>query len=323
MSGEQLASPGAALAKARENAGITQREVADALHLPITTIDAIEDGDATRLPAKVFTRGYVRAYAKLLELDPEPLIAALGSDHGDDEPPAVPIEDKSPGFEDGAPNPLMALASQPRVLLAGVGGVVVLVILLVFLFGGEEEVAPQVEVADTSVETQTRVPEREPAPAATAVEPEPTLTAAAEPSRAIDDAAADRRDETIAEVTPDEIPDPPAQAVPAASEPDSAVVESVAASPVGDPNLRRLTAAGGDRLSLVFSEDCWVEIKDTEGNQLYGDLGRAGDNLDFVGAGPFRVLLGYAPGAILIYNDEPVALSPHTRNNVASLVIGQ
>ncbi|NOX52804.1 MAG: DUF4115 domain-containing protein [Gammaproteobacteria bacterium] len=49
----------------------------------------------------------------------------------------------------------------------------------------------------------------------------------------------------------------------------------------------------------------------------------AGQSVEFIGQGPFRVLLGYAPGAILQFNYETVALTPHTRNNVAKLVLGQ
>ena len=86
---------------------------------------------------------------------------------------------------------------------------------------------------------------------------------------------------------------------------------------------RRLTATGENRLSLSITEDCWIEVKDIEGNLLYGDLGRAGQFKRFVGEGPFRVVLGYAPGVAMRYNDEPIVLGPHTRSNVASLVIGQ
>ena len=88
MSGRELSGadkelePGAVLAAAREELGITQREVSDALNLPIATIDAIETNDQTHLPAQVFTRGYVRAYAKLLEIDAEPLVAAMGGEGG-------------------------------------------------------------------------------------------------------------------------------------------------------------------------------------------------------------------------------------------------
>jgi len=42
-----------------------------------------------------------------------------------------------------------------------------------------------------------------------------------------------------------------------------------------------------------------------------------------VGQAPFRVLLGYAPGVQMSFNGETVVLAPHTRNNVATLVLGQ
>ncbi len=335
MSGGQLDSPGAALAKARESAGITQREVADALHLPVTTIDAIEEGDSERLPAPVFARGYVRAYAKLLELDPDPLIAALEIDQGIEETSTPSAEEQGAGAQEAAPNPLLALTRQPRLVLAGAGGLVVLVILLALLFtGGEEDAAPAT-VVDAASEPQPGMAQNGPAQNGPAQNGSAQLAQvtpdAIEPSADAADEAAAAPVEFEPAVAPDAAPESAeervgggaAEVAATATELDPVVSEVAAATPVDDPDVRRLTPTGGDRLSLVFSEDCWVEIKNTEGSQLYGNLGRAGDTLEFVGAGPFRVLLGYAPGAILLYNDEPIALSPHTRNNVASLVIGQ
>lgn len=88
MSGEELdsseqascSSPGQVLAAARDAVGVTRREVAEALNLPLRTIEAIENDDEARLPAKVFARGYIRAYAKLLEIDPDPLVVMLDRD---------------------------------------------------------------------------------------------------------------------------------------------------------------------------------------------------------------------------------------------------
>jgi len=109
----------------------------------------------------------------------------------------------------------------------------------------------------------------------------------------------------------------------AQTEIEAVTVEQSQVQIVTPPGARRLTPAGDDRLSIEFTEECWIEIKDPQGNLLYGNLGRPGVQLEFVGTPPFRVLLGYAPGALLKYNAEPVALGPHTRNNVASLVLGQ
>jgi cytoskeleton protein RodZ len=93
--------------------------------------------------------------------------------------------------------------------------------------------------------------------------------------------------------------------------------------PADAGGARRLTESGDDELSFAFTEDCWVEVKNGLGRNLYSDLSRAGTSLALVGEGPFRILLGYAPGATLTFNGEQVALAPHTRNNVASLVLGQ
>ena len=50
-------------------------EVADALNLPTDVIECLESDDYEQLPPTVFTRGYLRSYARLLELSPDELIA--------------------------------------------------------------------------------------------------------------------------------------------------------------------------------------------------------------------------------------------------------
>ena len=66
-----------------------------------------------------------------------------------------------------------------------------------------------------------------------------------------------------------------------------------------------------------------MEVKDASGRNLYSDLNRANTTLNLVGQSPFRVVLGYAPGVELYFNGEAIALAPHTRNNVASIMLGQ
>ena len=87
--------------------------------------------------------------------------------------------------------------------------------------------------------------------------------------------------------------------------------------------MRRLTPEGSEQLSLSFSEDCWVEIRAKDNSMLYANLGKAERQWQFQGQGPFQLLIGYAPGVLVEYNGEPISLAPHTRNNVARLVLGQ
>jgi cytoskeleton protein RodZ len=69
--------PGRTLAEARERRNQTIAEVAQQLKLSATQIEALEADDYARLPGPVFVRGFVRNYARLMELDSEALVAAL------------------------------------------------------------------------------------------------------------------------------------------------------------------------------------------------------------------------------------------------------
>lgn len=91
----------------------------------------------------------------------------------------------------------------------------------------------------------------------------------------------------------------------------------------GQTVSRRLTTQGSDLVRLEVAEDCWISIKNTAGKELYSALGREGQTYNLTGQGPFQVLLGYAPGAVLYFDGRQIQLEPYTRNNIARLVIGQ
>ena len=88
-------------------------------------------------------------------------------------------------------------------------------------------------------------------------------------------------------------------------------------------SLPRLTLEGNDRIVLSFTADCWFEIKNVDGEMLHADLGRSEQVREYFGQGPFSIKLGFAQGAAVEFNGASVALAPHTRNNVAKLVLGQ
>jgi cytoskeleton protein RodZ len=86
--------------------------------------------------------------------------------------------------------------------------------------------------------------------------------------------------------------------------------------------LPRLTALGDDEIQLSFTSDCWFELRDEAGVLLYADLGRTGQARRYIGAGPFRIKLGYSPGVRLMFNGGEVDLQPFTRWDVANLTVG-
>lgn len=72
---EELPSFGEKLKKAREDAELTKEKVAQLLNLPIKYLAYLESGEVEKLPADVFAKGFLRKYAKLLEIDGEVLVA--------------------------------------------------------------------------------------------------------------------------------------------------------------------------------------------------------------------------------------------------------
>jgi cytoskeleton protein RodZ len=118
---------GRALAAAREARGLSQSEVAAQLRLNLRRVRAIEEEDLGGLPEGPFVRGYVRNYAKLVDLPAEPLLALLGAKLR----PSEPLRVGGDGAK--AVSPIQRLPGEPRGGPLVLGGVVaVLVVLAVF-----------------------------------------------------------------------------------------------------------------------------------------------------------------------------------------------
>jgi cytoskeleton protein RodZ len=288
------AGPGSTLREEREALGVTLREVSETLNLSITVIQAIEADDYQKLPGPVFARGYIRAYARLLSLEPEALLAR-----------SPRLDESRTQSAARSEAPLRAwIRRRPGVVL-GVG-LALLVLFALFaatrlwpVLQGEADSGDPVETQGTPVN-----PDEHPwnPDALRSTQPSMESDVLTEVEEIADDVL------SVAVVQP---PVTPGDVTPAPTERPSA----------GGP--LRITPAGDNRLALRFSADCWVQVRDTRGSDLYSELSRAGDDLELVGEGPLRILLGYAPGVQLAFNGEPVPLGPHTRNNVATLVLGQ
>lgn len=81
----ELASFGEELRREREIRGISLKEIADATKISKRFLEAIERNDHKTLPAPVFTRGFVREYARYLGLNSDEMVnrynfAAIGDD---------------------------------------------------------------------------------------------------------------------------------------------------------------------------------------------------------------------------------------------------
>jgi cytoskeletal protein RodZ len=84
------------LKQAREARGIPLSEVEWATKIKAAYLEALEEEDYSAIPGAVYIRGFLRAYATYLGLDPEPLIGEYNASSGANEivstRPAVTVE---------------------------------------------------------------------------------------------------------------------------------------------------------------------------------------------------------------------------------------
>ena len=120
---DEEGSFGRALAAAREGRGLTQADVAAQLRLHVRQVKAIEEEDLAALPAGPFVRGYVRNYAKLVDLPAEPLLSLLNARSR----PTEPLRAEGEGAK--AISPIQRMPREPISGRLVIGGAVVALVV--------------------------------------------------------------------------------------------------------------------------------------------------------------------------------------------------
>ncbi len=138
--------PGSFLREAREARKLTVYEVAQSLKFSPRQIEALEADDFASLPpGATFRRGFVRGYAKLLKLDPAPLLAML-----DVQMPVAPADVREPQNMGVAATPVAAGSRSSRPMLYGSAALAVLALALAawhYLGGPAESAATKPQPA--------------------------------------------------------------------------------------------------------------------------------------------------------------------------------
>jgi cytoskeleton protein RodZ len=331
---------GRRLETTREALGLSVEDVAAELKLPARTILALEADDFDHLPGPTFVRGYLRAYARLVDLPGDDLVAAHEARAGGIRPDARP----SPRIETAGPAETLARRG-PGALLALAAVVLIIALAALAAWSWLGRGAPQTPPAAAAEGPAPAAPVAPGTGAAGSGADAPALPVpAADPGTGAASGAPPRVDDRVAPAPAAEGPGTipadgpsgpadsgagvpgdaaPAPGAPEAS-PDAAATDAATGVEVAvDDERIRIFAGGRDHLEFRFSDECWIEIRDADDVGVHSDLHRAGEVVDVYGRAPFSVVLGYAPAVTLAYNDVPVPLAPHTRNDVASLVLGR
>lgn len=277
--------PGERLRAARTAAGLTPQGVADDLHLGVDMLEALERDDYARLPGRVFVRGYLRNYARLVDLPVDTVLASFDAH-------APEGQATHPGMRTVVS--ALQIRSQARSTHSAVRAVTWIIVLalaallLTWWQGYLEWPGGPAPSGDAQGDTTTIVlPAGETAP--------PSV----------------QRD--FAPLLQDEKPPPaPAQeraASPAAAAPSPA---PVAADP--PPALAPVVV-------LELTGRSWVEVLDSSGAFKLNGTFDKGFRKPFEGQPPYRVAIGNYNAARLLVDGKAVDLLPHFNGRLVRLTL--
>ena len=324
-------NPGETLRQARESNGWSLAEVALKLNLTVTSLSNLEAGAFDKLPGHTFARGYIRAYAKLLGMDQTVLVQQFDQYTGSD--------------AQGSSVHSLGRIEEPVRVSHTILRIVSLLLLIGVIGGGfvwwqdqaslrnKEPVAmnpEHVEVEGADGTTQIH-PLDEPEDQAVVEGQAEGETALALP-QGQDDADAEGGAEPAVPAPAPTAPAAPATggapiaaapAAPSTPAPAAPATHAAPVAPAAPAAPAPAPVAGEGQVQIQFVADCWTQVTDGNGKVLFSGLKRKGDSTTINGKPPFAVRLGYARGAQVSYNGQPVDIAPFTSGETARLKLGQ
>jgi cytoskeleton protein RodZ len=280
--GDSAAIVGAALAAGRAAKGLAVEDISRLLKLSVVQVNALESGDHSHLPSAVFVRGFIRSYAKLINLDLTPLLPPVkaapteNTNAHDTRADSYDRHDRSDTPDRHLMHRKRGVSIEPSpyrrvpAILAGVACVLLGLAYYEFVFNAPPGSAPAANAPLESMrQTNGEVPD----------------------SVAVDSAVT-RKGSTI----------------------DQLVLKKSS-----EPSIEVKGIGGRDGLHFVFNGNSWVEVRDRAGKVVYSKSNPSGTESLVRGDPPLSVVVGAASVVKLSYNGSPVDLAMHATADVARL----
>ena len=293
------------LAQARKVKGYSVEDVAASLKLRPRQILALEEGHLDQLSGPTYTRGMIRNYAKLVNIDAEPLVAQIHT-----EPVEKTLEsncftpEKLKVIGGGLTGGISStLTWRPNRFLVFCAALAIVLALITWVI--PDGLATQVDGFFSNQSTKLRqwwTSASAPVQVQEIEVPEATEMGVG---------TADAAEEPVAT---EFLPSEPVLATEKIPDPERNQLMGRAVSspmPVSQASLK-----------MNFNEDAWVEIKEQRSRKtIFSGLVVGGQAQNFSGNLPLELKIGNAQAVALSFNGTDVELSPYTRQGVARLLL--
>lgn len=300
----QELSVGQTLRQEREKRQLSLEQAAQQLKLRVEILHNLELDQPDKAILPTFMRGYLKSYARFLKLPEQALLIRFEQQHQVKSAPVKTMRTFS--------NRSAKQRTEARYMWLTWLIVLVLLVSLAVWFW------------QSARENKLLQSDALPGPAQTVIAPTPVLVSEPPPG-AVEVATVEPEVTEVTEVTTadaETLTELDVTALPPAAQQqleqlNQALQQEEAVSAVSEQPPQSLH----DRLKMTFSDNCWIDVLDANGDRIAFGTKQAGYVMELNAKGPFVITLGN-PGVVSIeLNDQPYDMSRFPGNRVAKFTL--
>lgn len=281
---------GKELAEARKAKNYTIEEISGHIKIPVHTITILEASDIEALPAPTFAQGYIRAYAKFLEISEEKVLEKYNLAVPRVEDAVLKPRSNLPG-EASSQSPLVKSITM-LLILAGIAAVI---------FGSFKYYQEKAGVMEGEFDSrdQSFTGNSLDSPSSNRLSDDGELIVGqSDPYENI--SAADVGQEMSEE----------------GADIDSGEIAGVSSDiDVATEEALSEQATENDIIEFFAENGSWMEVRDVNKSRLFYNMVPVGGSKVIVGKAPFSVTMGNAKTTRVVINDIEVDMTDHIRSN--------
>ncbi|MGL1957368.1 MAG: DUF4115 domain-containing protein [Colwellia sp.] len=307
----EMISPGQMLSDAREKKGLTQEQIAATLNFRLALVINIEQDYLDQSLPATFNRGYLCNYAKLVGVNLVDIIAsydALGA--------AKIQRSELQSFS----NLTEKQAEHSRLMWVSYLIVAILIGLTVlwWLQDNNQQAVNKAQenkaINSSLVQVKTTLPEN-------SKEVEQALLVEKAVEKTVNKTELKHAESTLTTKSEQE-------QTAATIQPEDLANTDVASNrtePLAQPSSlvepTSLIAPAESTAIFTFSGDCWVNIYDALGERIAWGVKKTGYVMTVKGISPLKITLGRPELATIVFNDQPIDMSPFNVGNIAKFTL--
>lgn len=289
----EVISPGQMLAQARQSLKLSKQDIADKLNFRLALVTSIEQDNYDNSLPETFNRGYLRSYAKLVNINESDILTSYET-LNIAKIQCAEMQSFSHFTEKQAQNSRLMWVSYL---------IITLLIASTIIWWLQNEKATNSEVKTIVTTSISQKPKTE-------IKPEILKESPVEiPEQVIDKPSLD------VGLLPDINAEPNLESNPEPQSKPSTEKETTTSPIAEEQPILPATAI------FTFAGDCWVNIFDATGERIAWGVKKPGYVMTITGVAPFKVTVGRPELASISFNDQKIDMSQFNVGNIAKFTL--